>query len=191
MEMESSPDRDLVEQTRRGMVNAFGELVQRYQTSVFNVCYRMLGERQEAEDLAQDAFLRAYQRLETFDVERPFGPWMRKVAANLCLNSLQRRTPARYPLDEEHDDPVDVEQPDPADVQERAEVAARLRRALTRLPPHYRAAIELRHFQDMSYEEMARTLELPLSDVKTHLFRARRMLARQLRVPDKEAGRAS
>ncbi|HET7011946.1 MAG TPA: sigma-70 family RNA polymerase sigma factor [Anaerolineales bacterium] len=189
--MEGSPDRDLVEQTRRGRIDAYGELVRRYQTSVFNVCYRMLGERQEAEDLAQDAFLRAYQRLETFDVERPFGPWIRKVAANLCLNSLQKHSPPRLSLDEEYDDPIDVGQPDPAEVHERADQANRLRLALTRLPAHYRAVIELRHFHDMSYEEMARSLALPLSDIKTHLFRARRLLARQLQSPEAEVGHAS
>jgi RNA polymerase sigma-70 factor (ECF subfamily) len=189
--MESSPDRALVEQTRRGEVDAYGELVRRYQTSVFNVCYRLLGERQDAEDLAQDAFLRAYQRLGTYDVERPFGPWIRKVAANLCLNTLQRHAPPRFPLDEEYDDPVDLDQPDPADVHERATQAGQLRDALMSLPAHYRAVIELRHFQEMSYEEIARALSLPLSDVKTHLFRARRRLARQLGAAEEEAARAS
>jgi RNA polymerase sigma-70 factor (ECF subfamily) len=191
MEMESSPDRDLVEQTRRGRVDAYGELVRRYQTSVFNVCYRMLGERQEAEDLAQDAFLRAYQRLETFDVGRPFGPWIRKVAVNLCLNSLQRHRPPRLPLDEEYDDPVDTDQPDPADLHERADQAVRLRREMAALPAHYRAVIELRHFQDMTYEEMAKALTISIGDVKTHLFRARRLLARRLRGAEAEVHRAS
>jgi RNA polymerase sigma-70 factor, ECF subfamily len=190
MRMESSPDRDLVEQTRRGEVDAYGELVRRYQTSVFNVCYRILGERQGAEDLAQDAFLRAYQRLATYDAERPFGPWIRKVAANLCLNTLQRRGPPRLSLDDEYDDPIDAAQPDPADVHERVDQAGRLRRALTSLPPHYRAVIELRHFHDMTYEEIARALSLPLSDVKTHLFRARRSLARQLGASEGEAANA-
>ena len=181
MDMDSSPDRDLVERTRRGEVDAYGELVRRYQTSVFNVCYRLLGERQEAEDLAQDAFLRGYQRLSTYDADRPFGPWIRKVASNLTLNALQKRSSWGLPFDEERDDPIDVDQPDPAEAQERGEQTARLRRALADLPPHYRAVIELRHFHDLSYEEMARSLALPLSDVKTHLFRARRLLARRLR----------
>jgi RNA polymerase sigma-70 factor (ECF subfamily) len=75
-------DRDLVLRTRRGEVEAFGEVVARYQQSVFNVCFRMLGERMEAEDLAQETFIRAYTRLETFDTERPFGPWIRRVATN-------------------------------------------------------------------------------------------------------------
>ena len=81
-------DADLARRARRGEAAAYGELVRRHQQAVFNVCYRLLGHRQEAEDAAQEAFLRAYARLETFDLSRPFGPWMRRVAANLCLNHL-------------------------------------------------------------------------------------------------------
>src|SRR4030067_1131859 len=178
--MDSSPAGDRVERPRRGEVDAYGELVRRYQTSVFNVCYRMMGEHQEAEDLAQDAFLRGYRRLGTFDAQRTFGPWIRRGAANLGLNSLQKRAPVRLTLDEEHDDPIDVEQPDPAVAHERADQSQRLRQALQDLPPHYRAVIEVRHYQELSYEEMAQTLGVSLSDVKSHLFRARRLLARRL-----------
>src|SRR3972149_7464817 len=78
MAMDEASDRLLVQRTRGGDVNAFGERVQRYQTSVFSVCYRLLGDSAEAEDLAQEAFLRAFRRLATFDVERSFGPWMRR-----------------------------------------------------------------------------------------------------------------
>jgi RNA polymerase sigma-70 factor (ECF subfamily) len=77
--MPDPSDRDLALRARRGDAEAFGELVRRYQTSVFNVCYRLLGERREAEDLAQEAFIRAYERLDAFDAALPFGPWMRRV----------------------------------------------------------------------------------------------------------------
>ena len=87
--MNAPSDRDLILRTKRGETEAFGELVTRYQTSVFNVCYRILHERGEAEDLAQEAFIRAYDRIHTFDIEREFGPWIRRVAANLCLNHLE------------------------------------------------------------------------------------------------------
>src|SRR3989304_10198768 len=93
MQMDEASDRQLVARTRGGEADAFGELVGRYQNSVFNVCYRLLGDPAEAEDLAQEAFLRAFRRLASFDAERPFGPWMRRVAANLCLNMLQQRRP--------------------------------------------------------------------------------------------------
>lgn len=84
--MAALPDRDLILRARRGETEAFGELVRLTQAAVFNVCYRLLGERREAEDLTQETFLRAWERLHTFDVERPFLPWIRRVAANLCLN---------------------------------------------------------------------------------------------------------
>ncbi|MEP7357211.1 MAG: sigma-70 family RNA polymerase sigma factor [Anaerolineales bacterium] len=181
MKMLEASDRGLVELSRSGDPAAFGELVRRYQTSVYNVCYRLLGERRTAQDLAQEAFIRAYQRLRTYDVERPFGPWMRRVAANLCLNQMARTSPPSVSLDDERDEPRAPAGSDPAVAHEQAESAAALRAAIARLPPHYRAVIELRHFHDLSYEEIAAALKLPLSDVKSHLFRARQQLANSLR----------
>src|SRR5258708_40217214 len=87
--MDVAFDRDLILRARRGDNEAYGELVMRHQTSVFNVCYRILHERSEAEDMAQETFIRAHSRLESFDLERAFGPWIRRVAANVCLNQLE------------------------------------------------------------------------------------------------------
>ena len=181
MTMDAASDRLLVEQTRRGDVNAFGGLVQRYQSSVFSVCYRLLGDSAEAEDLAQEAFLRAFRRLGSYDVERPFGPWMRRVAANLCLNVLQQRRPSAAELDDEADEVPGDPREMPELAGERAELAQRVRSGLLRLPSHYRAVIELRHYQDMSYDEMASALKIGVGEVRTRLFRARRMMARWLR----------
>lgn len=176
--MDALSDRDLIVRARRGETAAFGELVRRTQTAVFNVCYRLLGERREAEDLAQEAFLRAFERLATFDMERPFLPWMRRVAANHCLNHLAARPPAPLALDEARDQ-ADAG-PTPAALAEQHEQTARLRQALCALPPHYRAVIELRHFQELSYADIAATLQRPVSDVKSDLFRARQLLAKKL-----------
>ena len=181
--MAEIPDRHVVLQTRHGEVEAFGELVRRYQNAVFNVCYRMLGNRREAEDLAQESFIRAFQRLDTFDIERPFGPWMRRLAANLCLNHLQQRRPSNLPLDAETDLAAQAPWANPEAARERTERAEALRAAILELPAHYRAVIELRHFQELSYAEISDVLGIPLSDVKSHLFRARKQLARRLK-PD-------
>ncbi len=170
-------DRECARRARRGEVEAFGELVQRYQSSVFNVCYRLMGERRDAEDMAQEAFVRAYQRLETFDLDRPFGPWMRRVAANICLNRLSRRELLRVPLDEDHDR-LDAAAETPAEGGK--DRVGDLRQALAALPAGYRLVIELRHFQDMTYEEIAAATRTPVGQVRTHLFRARRLLARKL-----------
>ena len=175
--MTAPADRDLILRARRGEADAFGELVTRYQTEVFNVCYRMLNERGEAEDLAQEAFIRAYGRLGSFDVERPFGPWIRRVAANLCFNHFSARPAIAAELDEERDA---ARSSGPEAAYEDRERSAQIRRALAGLPPQYRVAIELRHYQEMSYDEIAETMGIPLSDVKSHLFRARKLLAEKL-----------
>lgn len=177
--MSDASDAELVVRVRAGDVQAFGELVRRYQSAVFNVCLRLAGERREAEDMAQEAFLRAYQRLETYDAARPFGPWIRRLAANLSLNRLQRKVPEELPLHEEHAwTPGYTELPEPAAI--RLERTAAIRRAIRKLPPHYAAVIELRHYQGLSYADIAQTLSLPLSDVKSHLYRARKQLAELL-----------
>jgi RNA polymerase sigma-70 factor (ECF subfamily) len=179
-------DCQLVAQAIGGRPDAYGELVRRYQTVVYNIAYRLVGERQDALDAAQETFVRAYSALHTFDQERPFGPWIGRVATNVALASAGRRRLPTVPLtrlllgDDEGELPV----PDPAVDPEGAYLAterqAQLRRAILALPPHYRAVIELRHFQDRSYEEIADALGLPLSDVKSHLFRARRLLRQRL-----------
>jgi len=184
MTMDEASDQLLVQRTRGGDVNAFGELVQRYQTSVFSVCYRLLGDSAEAEDLAQEAFLRAFRRLGSFDETRPFGPWIRRVAANLCLNVLQQRRPPPTELDDEVDEvPGDPEEM-PELAGDRAELAQRVRAGLLRLPDPYRSVIELRHYHDMSYHEMAAALGIGVGDVRTRLFRARRLMARWLTADD-------
>jgi RNA polymerase sigma-70 factor (ECF subfamily) len=178
--MNAPSDRDLILQARSGESEAFGELVTRYQMGVFNVCYRILHERREAEDLAQESFIRAYERINTFDIEREFGAWIRRVAANLCLNHLEAQK-VTVELDDERDaDPTQR----PESVVEVNERSEQIRKALASLPANYRLVIELRHYQQMSYDEIAAQLNIPLSDVKSHLFRARKILAEKLHAPD-------
>ena len=159
---------------------AFGELVRRYQTSVFNVCYRIMGERLEAEDMTQETFLRAHDRLGTYDADRPFGPWIRRVGANLCLNTIKRRQLTMLPLDEELEGSTTRVEERPEVARVYAERSEAIRDAILELPVEYRVVIELRHFFDMSYREIAEAVGLPLSDVKSHLFRARKLLAERL-----------
>ena len=179
--MTAPTDRDLLVRAVRGDNDAFGELVTRYQTTVFNVCYRILHERGEAEDLAQETFMRAYDRLHTFDLEREFGPWVRRIAANLCLNHLESQK-VNAPLDDERDADQSQRPEKQVEVKERSE---QIRGALASLPAQYRVVVELRHYQEMSYDEIASELNIPLSDVKSHLFRARKLLAEKLHAPDR------
>lgn len=178
--MSAPTDRDLILRARRGDAEAYGELVTRHQTSVFNICYRMLHNRGDAEDLAQETFIRACSRLDLFDIEREFGPWIRRMAANLCLNHMESQKPAAA-LDEDRDEDKTQSPGEQVEVKERSE---QIRAALASLPPRYRIVIELRHYQNMSYDEIANELTISLSDVKSHLFRARKLLAEKLHAPD-------
>jgi RNA polymerase sigma-70 factor (ECF subfamily) len=181
MDMKSPPDRMLLERCRNGDVEAFGELVQRYQQAVFNVCFRMLGERREAEDLAQETFIRAYRKLDSFDISRPFSPWIRRIATNLCLNHLEKRRIPQLHLDDERDQTASSNMLNPERKRIEAEAQNTVREAILELPAKYRAVIELRHYQAMSYDEISKALKIPISDVKSHLFRGRRRLAERLR----------
>ena len=178
--MSNDSDCHLVQRSLRGDTQAYGMLVQQHQHAVFNVCYRMLGEYQGAEDLAQDTFIRAYRRLSTFDLERPFGPWIRRIATNLCLNFFKRNQPNSTPLEDELIISTPSKTTNPEIAHEILEQKETIRNALLELPPHYRAVIELRHYQDMKYQDIAATLGLSLNTAKSHLFRARKYLAKIL-----------
>jgi RNA polymerase sigma-70 factor (ECF subfamily) len=168
---------DLTRRAARGDTEAFGELVRCHQAGVYNVAYRMLGERRDAEDAAQEAFIRAQRALRTLDPARPPGPWLRRIAVNVCLNRLEQRETVSLPEESE----VAAPEPGPESRAVDRERSHQIRAALLSLPPRYRAAIELRHFQDLSYAEMAEALGRPLSAVKSDLFRARRLLADRLK----------
>ena len=170
-------ERDLAQRAAQGNREAFGELVQYHLAGVYNVAYRMLGECSEAQDAAQETFLRAFRAIRTLDPQRPPGPWLKKIAVNVCLNQLERR--GTLVLDDE----IAVPSPEPGPESQtiEREQNRQVRGALRALPPRYRAAIELRHFQELSYAEMAETLNRPLSDIRSDLFRARKLLANILR----------
>jgi RNA polymerase sigma factor (sigma-70 family) len=187
-------DHQLVALALRGRPDAYGELVRRHQSAVYNAIYRLVGDRQEALDLAQDAFVRAYRGLDSFDTVRPFGPWIGRIAVNTALNWLQRRRVPTVPLArgvageaiEERELSLADDTSEPERVYLAGERQALLRGAILGLPPRYRAIIELRHFQELSYDEIAAALGISPSDVKSYLFRARRMLRERLERENQE-----
>jgi len=176
--MSTAEERELTRRAAHGDRAAFGEIVRRHQQAVFNVAYRLLGNRQDAEDAAQETFLRAYQFFGRFNADRPLAPWLKRIAVNVCLNRLESLRP-ELSLDQVPLRPEPA--PGPEEYTLAREVGERLRAEIARLPPRYRAVIELRHFQDLSYEEIAAALHRPLSDVKSDLFRARKLLAERLK----------
>jgi RNA polymerase sigma-70 factor (ECF subfamily) len=168
-------DEVLAQRVQAGDAHAFAELVNRYQRTVLNLAYRMLGDAQEAEDIAQEVFIRAYQSLGRFDPSRRFFSWLYRIAVNRCLSARAQRRPG--PLV----DGMEQALPDPATSPEqqatRAETRAAVRHAIAGLPEHERVVVALRYGADLSYEEIASTMQLPLGTVKTRLFRARQRLA--------------
>lgn len=171
------PDEAWVEAARRDP-EAFGELVRRYQHKIFNFVYRMLGDREEAEDLTQETFLRAFKALPTFRAGARFSPWLYRVATNATLNLLRgRRRTAPWDSDLE----VVSKLPSPEHIVEGRETASLLASLILELPAHYRTVLVLRHVNELSYQEIAQALDLPLGTVKARLYRAREMMQLRLR----------
>ena len=170
-------DEAWVQETLRD-ANAFAELVRRYQGRLYRLAYRMLGNAEEAQDATQEAFLRAYRALSSFRLDASFSPWMYRIATNVCLDMLRSRRP-QASLDESPLDP-------PAALSVEGAVAERERlravaEAVGRLPVGLRTVFLLRHEAELSYEEIAQTLGLPLNTVRTRLFRARNALKELLK----------
>lgn len=174
---DDAAQRGLIRRAQHGNTDAFGQLVTQYQQAAYNIAYRLTGNRQEAEDVAQEAFVKTYQALDHFDAQRPFAPWLYRIVTNTALNWIKRRRPEAE-LDEELAPSPTTPTPEAQAIT--AETSARLRAAIAELPPNYRAVIELRHFQGLSYHEMSAVLNAPLSDIKSWLFRARRRLRETL-----------
>jgi RNA polymerase sigma factor (sigma-70 family) len=169
-------DPALVEALRAGDPQAPRLLIERYQGVVFGLCYRMLGHRQDAEDAAQEAFVRALRSIAGFDATRPLRPWILEIAANRCRTSMARR--ARRPAVASHaiEDRAD---PRPS-LDDSDDLAGELERGLQALRPEYRMVFTLFHEQNLSYDEIAAALSRPVGTIKTWLHRARAQLAESL-----------
>jgi len=185
--MSLASESGLARRAASGDQASFAEIVRLHQGAVYNVAYRMLGNRQDAEDAAQDTFIRAYQFFDRFDVNRPLAPWLKRITVNVCLNRIKADKPASS-LDDKLPQPKEPGfGPEAQTVY--SQRAERIRSEITNLPPHFRAVIELRHFQELSYDEIARALKRPLSTVKSDLFRARKLLAERLKEMNYETSR--
>lgn len=170
--MSRPDDRVLVEEVLRGNHGAFAELVDRHQTSLFNTALRMTGDYEEARDLTQEVFIKAYNNMKTFRPEHRFFSWIYRMLINSTLNSLkksQRQTALK----------MEVVSKDmlPDEEFNRLRLSQRIDCALMELTFNSRIVIVLRHFNDMSYDEMSDALALPLKTVKSRLYSARQTLA--------------
>jgi RNA polymerase sigma-70 factor (ECF subfamily) len=167
-----------ITRARQGDDQAFAQLVEAYQRPVFNLCYRMLGDPAQAEDAAQETFIRAYTRLDSYDPTRKFSSWLLAIASHYCIDRLRRQ---RFGLVSWDDLPpwrwLPDSDPQPEEITLRHEAQRHVQELLERLPPDHKAAIILRYWYDLSYEEIAQVLDSTLPAVKSRLFRARQMLA--------------
>ena len=168
--------RQLVDRALGGDQHAMVEIVDRYKQRVFRLCYGMLGQREDAEDVSQEAFLRVWRNLSRWDQQRDFEPWLMTIAANRCRTQLARRR-SRSPTQNLAFVPADhAWQAESAATQLQEEVQL----ALTDLPTNHRHAFLLFHQQHMSYAEISTSLGIPAGTAKTWVHRARRELVRRL-----------
>ena len=158
-------------QAQQGSDEAFTRLVETYQTPVFNLCYRMLGEPELAEDAAQETFLRAYQHLHRYDQKRPFATWLLSIAAHYCIDRLRRRKFSMFSMDAEDEEGntfelPDPDSPDPENESVKGQTRDRIHAMLKDLDDTDRAAIIMRYWYDYSEIEIAQSLRLTVSAVK-------------------------
>ncbi|MEP6774009.1 MAG: sigma-70 family RNA polymerase sigma factor [Chloroflexota bacterium] len=171
-------DRLSVRAALAGDHSAFADLMTRYQSAVYNMAYRMLGDPTEAEDAAQEVFVRAWNQLRTFQQDKRFSTWLLSIASHHSIDLLRRRKPSA-PLDDVALY-VPSEDPAPDDLALQGEQRVMVQRLLQSLPEKYRTVTVLRYYNDLSYDEIAHATGLTESAVKTQLHRARRMLAEKL-----------
>jgi len=170
---------DLLAQARGGSLLAFEEIVKRYERRVYGIALRIVRRHEVADDVAQEAFMRAHQALSTFDLARPFGPWICRIAANLAINHVRSPEAREEPLPEGHAEP-----PSPGrgalDLVLEREAQDVLERALLGLPAEQRAVFALRTFEELSYREIADALGISMGTVMSRLSRARERLREAL-----------
>jgi RNA polymerase sigma-70 factor (ECF subfamily) len=168
-----------IAEAKNGNKDAFAKLVEKYQKPVYSVCYRMLGTPTSAEDAAQEAFIRAYQALDRYDPNRSFATWILSIASNYSIDQLRKKKVTILSMDNEKYGWMSP--PDPGPNPEKAaiikEKQALVQTILAELNETDRAAVILQYWHDYSYEEIAETLDLSTSAVKSRLFRARRLMA--------------
>lgn len=185
-------DSRLVRECREGDDRAFEALVYKYQDQVFNVAYRMVGDREEAMDLAQETFIKAYQGLDTFDTAMPFRAWLMRIGTNCSIDLLRKRGRGRDVPPEvtftavspgegqARFDPPGPQADIPENVSVSNEVVGVVRGALLELPDNYRAVVVLHHLEGMSYSEIGAVMGVPRNTAKTWGHRARGMLCLSL-----------
>jgi RNA polymerase sigma-70 factor (ECF subfamily) len=181
-------DSTLINQAKSGDAQAYDKLLNKYRNSVYNLVYRMVRDIEEAEDLTQEAFIKAFNSLAQFNEDYAFSTWLYKIATNNCIDFFRKRKLQTLSLDKPiqyKDSEIHQEIPDPELNPEKSILASErssiIREAIETLPEKYYTAIVLRHTEEKSYEEISEILRLPIGTVKARIFRAREMLNKALK----------
>ena len=181
-------DSRIIQEALRGDDNAYKQLMRKYHDAIFNFIYRMIRDREQVEDLTQEAFIKAFASLKSFNEEYAFSTWLYKIATNNSIDYIRRRKLQMYSIDkpiESKDSDYSFELPDESYEADKELIsdqrAILLNEAIDQLPEKYKRVIRLRHTEEKSYEEIAKLLKLPIGTVKAHIFRARELLYKQLR----------
>ncbi|GAB4428816.1 MAG: RNA polymerase sigma factor SigW [Bacteroidia bacterium] len=182
-------DRELVAAAKRGEAPAFEVLLKKYRKSVYYMLLKMVKNPDDAEDLTQEAFAKAFNSIEKFDSKFAFSTWLFRIATNNCIDFIRKKRVQTVSIDApvEGDDgssmryDVRDDDLDPNDAMLKSQRRRYLMMAIERLPEKYRTLVELRYFQEYSYEEVAQELDIPLGTVKAQLFRARELLNQELK----------
>jgi RNA polymerase sigma-70 factor (ECF subfamily) len=188
-QLQAGEERRIVEACLKGDVQAFRRIVERYQNGIHGLCYRMTGNRADAEELAQEAFVRAFRALASFEQDKVFSTWLFRIAVNACRDHLRsrRRTEAPYGIDP---GPVASEDPGPEAEVGRGEMRRGVERALQLLPEKYREILILRHYEGIPYEEIAQISGDTVGALKVRAVRARAALMERFRALEPELAQA-
>lgn len=181
-------DSRLIQAALRGDNAAYKRLMKKYHDAIYNFIYRMVREKQQVEDLTQEAFIKAFSSLASFNEEYAFSTWLYKIATNNSIDYIRKRKLQTFSIDkkiESTDSEYGFELPDDSYETDKEMIsdqrAVMLNEAIKKLPEKYRRVIHLRHVEERSYEEIAQILKLPIGTVKAHIFRAREMLYKRLK----------
>src|SRR5688500_2764318 len=191
LDLANLPDADVVALAQQGRETAYRELLRRYERPVFALVFRMVRDRELAEDLAQETFIKVLNYIDRYRPEFKFSSWLFKIANNVAIDHLRKRHLDTISIDgsphassaaeiEATSLDVAVRQESALEEMEAKELGSEIERAIARLRPEYRSCIMLRHVEGRSYEEIAATLDLPLGTVKTYIHRARHQLREAL-----------
>lgn len=191
-----SEDLQLIERCKRGEQTAYTRLLRKYQSAVYNLCRKMVRNPDEARDLTQEAFVKTFSSLDRYNPVYAFSSWLYKITANLCIDHLRKQHMKLCSIDEpleseEGSIPRQIEDPGrkPDEITEHSELQHAIQDAIGKLPPHYRVILVMRHQEQLSYEEIASALDIPLGTVKARIHRARESLKAFLLAYQPDGGR--